>query len=105
MGLKPYSLLSNKTMKKQKNKTNWKRLIGFVLIILSISMGLKFLVPLVLNLCSMFLSLLGVYALIKDINFLFIGGAFFLIIYYFVFSAVCSIVIWIFEKGWELIKQ
>ena len=92
-------------MKKQKNKTNWIRLIGFILIALSTIMGLKLLVPLVLNLLSMFLSLLKVYALITDINFLFVGGSFFLIIYYFVFSAVCSIVIWIFEKGRELIKQ
>jgi len=93
-------------MKRAEEKSGkFKLIIGIVLIFLSIALVLKLLFPLIIILISMSLSLIRIYTLIEDVNFLFIGGAFFLVIYWFVFSAVCRIVIITFEKGINLINQ
>ena len=62
----------------------WKLLVFILIIILTI----KLVVPMVLGLLEMFVNLIKMWVLLDDSNFKFIGGCFFLIVYYKIFSAI-----------------
>jgi hypothetical protein len=91
-------------MKKKEKKykvtlTFW---IGLLIICLAIVLLFKIIVPLVLGLVYMFISLIKLYTLL-DTNGKFYGGCFFLIVYFYIFSTLCNIMIVLFKYGYKKI--
>ena len=89
-------------MKKQTKKISITNIAGILLIILGIGLLFGLLVPMVKGILAMFLASITLYALLTDINFKFIGGCFFIIVYWYILGAIISVVIKIMNKGYEL---
>jgi len=64
----------------------------------------EFLIPTILGIITIFLGLLKLYPLL-DKNFIFIGGCFFLVVFWKIFEAVLSITIRWFNYGYKLIQE
>lgn len=89
---------------KKKNKFNIHPIIGILLIIFGVTLSVKILVPMVLSILSIFLALLKLYPLLET-NFKFIGGCFFLVVYWYIFGALASVIIKIIEWGYKFYSK
>jgi len=84
-------------------KINIYKIIGLLIIILGICLTLKILVPMALRLVYMFLALTKLYTLL-DMTGKFYGGCFFLVIFWYLFSALANIIYYLFKYGFKLLK-
>lgn len=89
-------------MKKRTKKINITNIAGLLLLLLGLLIIFCVLVPMVKGILAMFLASISLYALLTDVNFKFIGGCFFIIVYWYIFRAIISVVIKIMNKGYEL---
>jgi hypothetical protein len=88
--------------KQKYKKINITKIAGLLLLILVVLIVFCILVPMAKGILFMFLAAIQLYALLTDVNFKFIGGCFFMIVYWYIFTAIISVAIKIMNKGYEL---
>jgi len=89
--------------KNKKFKLSIYQIIGILLILLSVVIFIKILIPMVLGILHMFIALLKLYTLL-DTTGKFFGGCFFLVVFWYIFTAFVNISYYIFNYGIKLIK-
>jgi uncharacterized membrane-anchored protein len=97
----------NKHKQKHKNEVPrqvfWTSITA-ILIFIAILVLFKILIPMLIGIIGIFLAGLKLYALIEDVRITFIGGCFYLVVYWYVFNAVAAVffilIDWI-NKSWR----
>ena len=89
---------------KMKKRTE-NKILGSLAILLSIVIAIKILIPIILSILILFLGLLLIWSGLTDINFKFIGGCFFLIVFYHIYSSLFVITSQIINKGFSLLRE
>jgi len=80
-------------MKKKQDKKNQRRkVIGMIGLLLLVVFTWVILVPMISSILGIFVSLILIYKGL-DINFKFVGGCFFLVVYWYIFTSLVSLVI------------
>lgn len=84
-------------IKEQKyNKGNL--IIGLLLFLVGLFLLFSLIIPMIKSILFMFITLIQEWILLTDINFKFIGGCFFFVIYWKILEAFVSIFLKIFNK-------
>lgn len=96
---------NNKNIKFEINREFVKGiLVALGVFIILIFLFKVFLIPLALSIFGIFIALLTLYPLLS-IEFKFLGGIFFLFVYWYIFSAICRIVFIIIEATKDYFKK
>ena len=91
-------------MKKKKQKDMLSLILGSLIVLVSIILFVKILIPMVMGILFMFISLVKMYSLLS-FEFKFLGGCFFLVVFWYIFSSLCLVSYQIFKFGISLISN
>ena len=93
-----------KINRKKKKDNKIRIIVGILVCLLAIVLVIKLLVPMAINIIFMFLALLKMYSLLS-FEYKFLGGCFFIVVFWYIFSSLTSVSYLIFKFGKNLILE